>query len=94
MDLHSQRLNVVGTVGSSCEIRQVELNLIPTLIQSHGHCAYKGLDTGSRLIIRCSESSADVLVIQNHDLKGEIFSQLDREPLGQAVTEQESNLHS
>ena len=30
MDLDSQGLNVVGTIGSSCEIGQVELDLIPS----------------------------------------------------------------
>ena len=39
-------LNVVGTVGSSGEIRQVELNLIPSLIESHWHGADEWLDTG------------------------------------------------
>ena len=47
MDLHPQRLYVVGTVSSSCEIRQVELNLVPPFIKSHGHCAYEGLDSRS-----------------------------------------------
>ena len=39
-------LNVVGTVGSSGEIRQVELNLVPALIKSHWHGADEWLDTG------------------------------------------------
>ena len=44
MNLHPERLYVVGTVGSASEIRQVELNLVPALVQSHGHCAYEWLD--------------------------------------------------
>ena len=38
-------LNVVGTVSSSGEIGQVELDLIPAFIETHGHSADEGLDT-------------------------------------------------
>ena len=37
MDLNSKSLYVVGTIGSSGEIRQVKLNLIPSFIESHWH---------------------------------------------------------
>ncbi len=46
MDLNAQGLNVVGTVGATSEIGQVELNLIPALVKSHGHGADEGLHTG------------------------------------------------
>ena len=69
-------LNVVGTIGSSCEIRQVKLDLITALVKSHGHGADEGLDTGCGLIVRSSESTAHVLVIQHLHLEGEIFLQL------------------
>ena len=39
-------LNVVGSVSTSGEIGQVELNLIPALVKSHGHSADEGLYTG------------------------------------------------
>ena len=39
-------LNIVGTVSSSGEIRQVELNLIPSLVESHWNGADEWLDTG------------------------------------------------
>ena len=73
VDLDSEGLNIVGTVGSSCEIGQVELDLIPAFIKSHRHCADEGLDTSSRLIVRGSESSPDVLVIKDLHLKGEVL---------------------
>ena len=47
MNLNSEGFYVVGTVGPSGEIRQVELNLVPPFIKSHGHCAYEGLDSRS-----------------------------------------------
>lgn len=68
--------DVVGTVSSSSEIRQVELNLVPSLIKSHGHSANEGLDTSSGLIVGGSESTTDGLVIEDLHLEGEVFLQL------------------
>ena len=76
VDLNSKGLYVIGTVGSSGEIRQVELNLIPSLIKSHRHGANKWLDSGSGLIVGGSESSSNTLIIQNLDLEGEVFLQV------------------
>ena len=39
MDLHAQRLDVVCAISSSGEVREVELNLVPAFVQSHGHGA-------------------------------------------------------
>ena len=47
VNLHSKSFNIVGTVSSSSEIGQVELNLVPALIESHGHCANERLYSGS-----------------------------------------------
>jgi len=76
VDLNSKGLYVVGTVSSSGEIRQIELNLIPSLIKSHRHGANKWLDSGSGLIVGGSESSSNTLIIQNLDLEGEVFLQV------------------
>ncbi len=75
-DYLPEGLNIVGTVSSSGEIRQVELNLIPAFIESHGHSADERLDTGGRLVVGGSESTTDVLIIENLDLEGEIFLEL------------------
>ena len=69
-------LDVVGSVGSSSEIRQVKLNLVPSLIKSHGHGADEWLDTSCALVVRCSESSAHALVIEDLDFESEIFLKL------------------
>jgi len=45
VNLDTQRLNIVSTIGTSCEIRQVELDLVPALIETHGHRADEGLHT-------------------------------------------------
>jgi len=76
VDLNSQGLNVVSTVGSSREIRQVKLNLIPSLIKSHGHGADERLDTSCALVVRCSESSAHALVVKDLHFEGEVFLQV------------------
>ena len=76
MNLHSQGLNVIGTVGTAGKVGQIELNLVPTLIQSHGHGTNEGLHTGSRLIVRRAETTSHVLVVQNLDLEGEVFLEL------------------
>ena len=69
-------LDVVCTVSSSCEIGQVKLNLVPSLIKSHGHGADEWLDTSCALVVRCSESSAHALVVKDLHFEGEIFLQL------------------
>ena len=71
-----ESLNVVGSVGSSREIGQVKLNLIPALIESHGHGANEGLDTSCALVVRGSESAAHTLVIQHLHFEREVFLQL------------------
>jgi len=76
VNLNSEGLNIVGTVSSSGEIRQVELNLIPALIKSHRHGADERLDTGGRLIVGSSESTTHVLVIEYLDLEGEVLLQV------------------
>ena len=76
VDLNSKGLYVVGTVSSSGEIRQIELNLIPSLIKSHRHGANERLDSGGRLIVRGSESSSYALVIEYLHLEGEVLLQV------------------
>jgi hypothetical protein len=73
MDLHSESLNVVGAVRTSGEVGQVELDLIPAIIQPHRHCADERLDTRHRLVIGCSEPTSDVLIIQDLHFKREVF---------------------
>lgn len=51
------------TVRSPCEVRQVELYLIPTPAQPYRHRGAKGSHFSSGLEIRDSEASVHVLVI-------------------------------
>lgn len=67
---------IVRPVGSPGKIGQVELNLIPSLIQPHRHSANEWFDSGGRLIIRCSESPPDILIIEDLHFEGKIFFKL------------------
>ena len=73
MDLYSEGLNVVGTVSSPGEIRQVKLNLVPAFIESHGHGADEGLDSGGGLIVGGSESTSNTLVVKYLHFEGEVL---------------------
>ena len=64
-DLYSESLDVVGAVGSSSEVRQVELDLIPAIVESHWHRADERLDPCRALVIARTESTSDVLVIED-----------------------------
>ena len=76
MNLNSERLDVVGAIGASGKVRQVELNLIPAIVESHGHGANEGLDTSGTLIVARSESSSHIFVVQDLDFECEIFLQV------------------
>ena len=71
--LNAKCLNVVGTVGASREIGQIELNLIPAVVESHGHGADKGLDARGALVVACAKSAPNVLVVEHLHLECEVF---------------------
>jgi hypothetical protein len=48
VDLHAQRLNVICAVRAAGEVGKVELDLVPTFVQAHGHRA------DERLYTRCA----------------------------------------
>ena len=73
MDLDPERLHVIGPVRSPREVRQVELDLVPALVQSHGHRADERLDPGGGLVIARPESSPHIFVIQDLYLECVIF---------------------
>ena len=76
MDLHSQRLNVVRTISSSCEVREVELDLVPSFVESHRHGTNERLYSSSRLIVRSPEASSDVFVVEDLHLESEVLFEL------------------
>jgi len=73
VDLDSQCLDVVGTIRSAGKVRQVELDLIPTIIQSHGHGTNERLDSGRGLVVGSPEPPSHVLIIEHLHFKGKVF---------------------
>ena len=69
MDLDPQSLNVICPIGPLREIRKIELNLIPPVVQPHRHRTNEGLDPRGGLIVRGPEASPDVFVIEDLDFK-------------------------
>jgi len=89
MHLNAKSLNVVGTVRTTSEVRKVELNLVPALIQAHRHCANEGLHTGGRLVVGGTEAAAETLVIENLNFEGEVLLEVldDHDEEGELNTE-------
>ena len=73
MDGQSNCLHVVGPVGSTGEVGEVELDLVPTVVQLHWHGTDKGLYLSGRLVVAGSEPPLDTLVVQDLDLKTEVL---------------------
>jgi len=76
VQLNAQGLDVVGTVGTAREIGQVKLDLIPSLVQTHRHGTNERLHASGRLVVGRAEAAADVLVVQDLDLEGEVLLQV------------------
>lgn len=76
VDLHSERFDVIRPVRSPREVGKVELDLIPTLVESHGHGTYERLHSRRALIVRRAESSTDVLVVEDLYLEGEVLLEI------------------
>lgn len=64
-NLYAECLDVVRTVRSPREIGQIELYLIPAIVESHWHCANERLHSGGTLIVAGPESSPNVLVVKH-----------------------------
>ena len=73
VNLHAEGLDVVCAVRPPREVTQVELDLVPALVEAHGHGADEGLDSGGRLVVRGAEPAADVLVVEDLDFEGEVL---------------------
>ncbi len=64
-DLNPQGLDVVGPVGAAREVGQVELNLVPAVVQAHRHRADERLDARRALVVTRAEAAPHVLVVQH-----------------------------
>jgi len=76
MDLDSERLDIVSSICSAGEVGQVELDLVPALVESHRHRADERFHTSCGLVVRGAESSSDIFIIKYHHFECKIFSQI------------------
>jgi len=58
-------LNVVGAVGASSEVCQVELDLVPAAVEAHRQHAAERVDARRALVVAGAEPASDVLVVQD-----------------------------
>lgn len=63
--LNSQSLNVIRPVSPAREVREVELDLVPAIVQPHGHGADEGLHSCCALVVTRPEAPPYVLVIEH-----------------------------
>jgi len=73
VDLDSEGLDVVGAVRPPGEIGQVELDLVPPIVQSHRHGTDERLHPGGGLVVGRPEPPAHVLVVQDLNFEGEVL---------------------
>lgn len=81
VNLNSQSFDVVCSVRSAGEVRQVELNLVPSFVESHRHRANERFYARCALVVGSSESASHVFVVQNLHFESEVFFELQ----GQSV---------
>eukprot|EP01139_Manchomonas_bermudensis_P020767 Amastigsp_a679711_122.p3 type:complete len:132 gc:universal Amastigsp_a679711_122:548-943(+) len=51
VNLDPERFDVVGAVGAARKVREIELDLVPALVELHGHRANERLDAGRGLVV-------------------------------------------
>jgi len=76
VQLHPERFDVVSPVSPTGEVTQVKLDLIPALIEPHGHGTNERFDPGRGLIVGLPETSPHVFIIEHLNLEGEVFLQV------------------
>jgi len=72
--MHS--LDLVGAVSPAREVREVELDLIPALVEAHGHCAHEGFHARGGLVVGGAEPAHLVLVVEHTHFKAEFLLQV------------------
>lgn len=73
MNLDAECLDVVCTISTAGEVGQVELDLVPAFVETHGHRADEGLDAGGGLVVGGAEAAAKALVVEDGDFEGEVL---------------------
>lgn len=62
--LNSDGFDVVGAIGSAGKVRQVELDLVPSVVQSHWHRTDERTDPCCALVVTRTKPTLYVLIVQ------------------------------
>ena len=73
MDGDAQGLDVVAAICPASEVTEIELNLVPPLVEPHRHGADEGLNSSGGLVVASPETPADVLVVEYLHFEGEVL---------------------
>jgi len=76
MNLNPCGFHIAGSISPSGEVTQVDLDLIPTIIQAQWHSAVERPDSSTWLEVAGAEPPSEVFVIQDLHLKGEVALQV------------------
>lgn len=76
MDLNSECFYIISTISTSGEVREIELDLIPSFIEPHGHCTNERFDTRRWLVVWRAKTASHALIIQHLNFKREILFQV------------------
>jgi len=63
--LYPVSLDVVGAVGASGEVGQVELDLIPAAVEAHWQHAAERVNASRALVVAGAEPTSNVLVVKD-----------------------------
>jgi len=86
MNLNPRGFDIAGPISPPSKVAQVDLNLIPAIIQAQRHGAVEGTDPSAGLEVAGAESPPEVLIIQDFHLECEVALQVlyhedeEREP--------------
>jgi len=86
MNLNPCSFNIASSISPSSKVTQVDLNLIPAIIQTQRHGAVEGTDPSAGLEVAGAEPPSEVFIIQDFHLESEVALQIlddedqEREP--------------
>jgi len=63
--LYPMGLDVVGAVGATSEVGQIELDLVPAGVKTHRKHAAERMDARRTLVVAGAEATPNVLVVKN-----------------------------
>jgi hypothetical protein len=73
VNLDPESFDVIGAVSAAREVAQVELDLVPALVQAHGHGANEGLHPRGCLVVGRPEPPAHILIVQHLHFEREVL---------------------